>query len=61
MIPNGEGWHYTAVKKILALLRGISLKHNGDYYYLSCLHSFRTKNKLESHKKHVKIKIFVMM
>ena len=24
---------------------------NDDFYYLSCLHSFRTKNKLELHKK----------
>ena len=26
-------------------------KRNGDYYCLNCLHSFRTKNKLESQKK----------
>ena len=26
-------------------------KHNGDYYCLGCLHSFRTKIKLESHIK----------
>ena len=24
MIPNGEGWHYLAVKKLSALLRGIT-------------------------------------
>ena len=24
MIPNGEGWHYIAVKKLPALLRGIT-------------------------------------
>ena len=24
MIPNGEGWHYLAVKKLSALLRGIA-------------------------------------
>ena len=28
-----------------------SNKNNGDFYCLSCLHSFRTKNKLDSHKK----------
>ena len=36
---------------LVALLRRIASKHNGDYYCLNCLHSFRTKNKLESHIK----------
>ena len=27
MIPNIEGWHYVAVKKLSALLRGITSKH----------------------------------
>ena len=30
--------------------------HNGDFYCLNCLHSFSTKNKLESHKKACKNK-----
>ena len=60
MIPNGEEWYYLAVKKLPALLRGITSKYYGDFYCLNCLHSFRTKNKLESHKEYVKIKIFVM-
>ena len=57
MIPNGEGWHYIAVKQIpallllLLLLRAITSKHNNDFYCMNCLHSFRTKNKLKSHKK----------
>ena len=59
MIPNRKGreaksegrWHYIAVKKLSALLRGITSKHYSDFYCLNCLHSFRTKNKLESHKK----------
>ena len=29
----------------------ITSKHDADFYYLNYLHSFRTKNKLESHKK----------
>ena len=37
--------------KKLALLRRTTLKHNGDIYCLNCLHSSRTKNKLELHKK----------
>ena len=27
------------------------LKHDSDFYRLSCLHSFRTKNKLDLHKR----------
>ena len=45
-----EQWHYFAVKKLSALLRGIASKYNGDFC-LNCLHSFRTKNKLELHKR----------
>ena len=51
MISNGEGWHYFAVKKLSALLRGIMSKHHGDFYCLNCLHSFATENKRECHKK----------
>ena len=59
IISNGEiQWHYPAVKKLSALLRGITSKHHGDSYYLNCLHSFATEKILESHKKYVKIKIF---
>ena len=36
MIPNREGWHYIAVKKLPALLRGITSKHHCDFYCLSC-------------------------
>ena len=42
----------------IALLRGTTSKHNGDEYCLNCLHSFRTKNKLESCIKVYKIKAF---
>ena len=41
MIPNGEGWHYLAVKKLAALLRRITAKHHGGFSGLNCLHSFR--------------------
>ena len=51
MTPNGEGWHYLAIKKLSALLRGITSKNHGDFYCLNCVHSFGTKSKLESHKK----------
>ena len=60
MIPNEEkeGWHYLAVKKLSALLRGIFSKHDGDFYCLNCLNSFRTENKLKSHEKVRKNKYF---
>ena len=49
MIPSGEGWDYLAVKRLSALLRGIASKHLGDFYCLSCLHSFAIESKHESH------------
>ena len=51
MISNGENWHYLTVKNLSGLLRGISNNHEGDFYCLNCFHSYRTKNKLEAHKK----------
>ena len=36
---------------MMALLRGITSKHQGDFYCLNCLHSFATETKPESHKK----------
>ena len=52
MITDGKKWYCLAVKKKLsALLRGITSKHDGDFYYLNCFHSFRTENKLKKHKK----------
>ena len=50
MITHGKKWHYLAVKKLPALLRGIKSSHNGDFYCINCLHSFRTKNKFKKHK-----------
>ena len=55
MISNGENWHYLAVKSLFRLLRGIPSNHDGDYYCLNCFHSYRTENKLNVHKKYVKI------
>ena len=49
-----EGW-----QKSSALLHEITSKYKGDFNCLNCLHSFRTENKLKSHQKNVKIKIFV--
>ena len=51
MVSDREGWHYLAVTRRSALLRGVTSKHDFDFFFLKWLHSFRTKNKLESHKK----------
>ena len=56
MIPNVK--HCPAIKKLSALLRGITSKHYGDFYCLNCLDLFRRKNKLEAHKKVCKNKDF---
>ena len=32
MISNEEGWCFLAVKKLLALLRGITSKRHGDFF-----------------------------
>ena len=50
MILNEEGCHYLAVKKLSALLRGITSKH-GDFYCHNCLHSLATEKKCQPHKK----------
>ena len=50
MITDGEKWHHLAVKKLSALLRGITSKHGGGFYCLSCFHSNITKEKLKKHK-----------
>ena len=51
MIANGKKWHYLAVKKQSALLRGKTSKHDGDFYCLNHFHSYSTKNRLEKHAK----------
>ena len=51
MISNGENWHYFVVKSLSGLLTGITSSHKEDFYCLNCFHSYRTKNKLEAHKK----------
>ena len=42
IITDGKKWHYLAVKSLLALFRGITSNHNGDFYCLNCFHSYST-------------------
>ena len=51
MIANGENqWHYLAVKKLPASLRGITSKHHGDLYCLKVPQSFVTEKSLNCKK-----------
>ena len=61
MITDGKKWHYLAVKKLSALLRGKKSNHNGGFYCLNCFHLYRTKNETsKSITMYVKIVIIVM-
>ena len=51
MITDGEKWHYLEVKNLPGLLKRITSTREKDFYCLNCFHFYRTKNKLESHKK----------
>ena len=52
MITDGNNrWHYLAVKSLVALLRGITSNHHGDFYCLNCFHSNTTCNKFKKHEK----------
>ena len=61
MISNKEGLHYFTVQKLSALLRGLTSKHDKDFYCLNCLFSCRTKKKSLNHINYVEMKIFVIL
>ena len=46
-----SNWNYLAVKSIPGLLRGITSKHNSDFYCLNCFHSYTTERKLKKHER----------
>ena len=48
-----EEWHYLAVKKLCTLW---TIRTSWCFYCLNCCHSFRTENKIKSHKKSCKNK-----
>ena len=50
MINDGEKQHYLAVTKLFALFKGITLKHNGDFYCLNYFRAYTTRIRLERHK-----------
>ena len=44
-------------KKTISIVKRNNIKNNSDFYCLNCLHSFRTKAKLESDTEFCKVKI----
>ena len=46
---DGDKWHYLAVKKLSALLRGVTSKHDWDFFCLTCFDSYSTKYKFKNH------------
>ena len=62
MITNdGKKRHYLAVKSISGLFRGIKSNDHGDFCYLICLHSYRTKEQLKKHEKRYAIIMIIVM
>ena len=51
MITDGEKWHYLTVKNLSGLLSRVTSTHYGDFHCLNFFRSYRTKSKLELHKK----------
>ena len=39
------------LSELSVLYRGIASKYYGDFYSINCLHCYRTKHKINSHKK----------
>ena len=60
MITDGEKYHYHAAKSLSRLLYRITSNHDGDFYCLGCLHSFRTDTALKNMKDCVVIMITLM-
>ena len=38
------------IRSLSRLFRGITSNHCGDFYFLNCLHPFRTDNALKKHE-----------
>ena len=51
MIADGEKWNYLVVKNLPGLFRGITSNYKEDFYCLYCFRLYRTRDKLEAHKK----------
>ena len=54
-ITDGKKWHYTFVKRLSALLKRITSKHDGDFYCINCFYSFTAKNAFKKHENVCKV------
>ena len=45
-IPTADGYN-RPIRSLSRLFRGITSNHNGDFYCMGCLHSFRTDKALK--------------
>ena len=59
-INDNKKWHYLFVKILSALLKGITSKHDGDFYFLNCFYSFTTENVLKNMKIYARIMTIAM-
>ena len=57
---DGEKWHYLTVRKLGALLRGITSNNHGHYYCLNCSHSYPSKKALKNIRTYVRIRFIVI-
>ena len=53
IISTGEGWHYLEVRKLPTLSTEVTSKHDGDFHFLNCFHSFAAENKCDFYVKKV--------
>ena len=60
MITDGKKWVYLAVRSFSPLLKGITLRHVGDFYCLNCFHAYTTKNRLKNIREYAKIMIIAV-
>ena len=60
MISDAGKYHYLTVRRLSALLKGVTSNHNGDFYCLNCFHSYRTKGSLKMHNNVCENNDFVM-
>ena len=49
-ITDNKKWHYLFVKRLPALLKGITSKHFREFYCLNCFYSFIRENALKKHE-----------
>ena len=50
IITDAKKWYCLAAKRLSALLKRITSKHDGDFYCLNCFCSYSTKDKLTKYE-----------